>query len=118
MTLPIEEVRTRDLKSWLGPEDQDLKVANGTPVQALATAIVKYTEEGKYVYLSCIGVQAVAQAAKAVAAANGQTAPNGYVFLLLPWFHVAMIPAEGMKDGPLVERTMVRFTVVRHRLGT
>lgn len=95
--------------------EQELRVATSTNVQLLATSIVRNVEEGKRVTLSCIGVQPVSQAVKAVAIANGQVAPHGMVFFISPAFHVAHFKDRESNED--VERTVMRLTIVVHRIG-
>lgn len=93
------------------PDDstQILKVANRTDLYGLAHSIINHDREGKQVVISCIGVMCVNQGVKAVAVANGKTAPRGYVFMLIPYFHT-----EEVDSG--VENTVMRFTVIRRQL--
>jgi stage V sporulation protein SpoVS len=91
--------------------EQELKVAATTDVQYLATSIVRNTEEGKQVILSCIGVQPQSQAVKAVAIANGHVAPQGFVFVLLPSFHVTRFTDRVSMEQ--VERTAMKFACIK-----
>lgn len=91
----------------------ELKVANTTPVQVLATAIAKNIEEGKKVLLRCIGVQAVSQCQKAVAAANSKLAPQGSYLATVPFFSVEKIE----RDGTPCEITVMKFRVIRRQVG-
>jgi stage V sporulation protein SpoVS len=95
--------------------DQELRVGAQTDVKTLATALVKYNEEGNRVTLSCIGVPSTLQAMKAVAAANGQVAPRGYFFSVIPTFHVTRFPDR--ETGQTVERTAMLFALFKHRMG-
>lgn len=92
-------------------EEQILKVSNRTDVHKLAHSIVATEQEGKRVVISCIGVMTINQAVKAIAVANGKTAPRGYVFLTLPAFHTEIVDND-------VESTVIRFTVIKHLIGT
>lgn len=95
----------------VAPKDEIiLRVSNSTDVHKLATSIKKNDAESRRVVISCIGVQTVNQAMKAVAIANGQVATAGYVFFALPYFHV-----ETQESG--VEQTIMRFAVIRHLIG-
>lgn len=93
--------------------EQELRVANSTDVRYLATAILRYLDEGKRVYLSCIGVQTISQACKSVAVANGELAPQGYVLTLLPTFQVRNFE----DNGETVERTVLRFSLHEQAIG-
>lgn len=95
--------------------EQELKVASTTDVQLLATSIVKNSEEGKAVVLSCIGVQPQSQASKAVAIANGHVAPQGYIFLMCPSFHVTRFPDRVKQE--MVERTAIRYALIKYYIG-
>lgn len=90
-----------------------LRVAKVTELHQLATAMRKYHEEGARVVLSCVGVQTVNQAVKATAIANSYTAPNGFVFLLLPTFYM-----DKDRDNPNVERNVIRLVLIKHLIGT
>lgn len=95
--------------------EQELRVAAGTGTHVLATSIVKNFEEGKRVVLSCIGVKSQSQALKAVAVANGYVAPKGFVFVMLPSFHVTRFPDKD--QGCVVEKTAVRFALIKFYVG-
>lgn len=71
---------------------QELKVAAGTPHQHLATAILRYLDEGKRVVLSCIGAQSVSQAMKAVAHAQGESAQQGRLIAVVPGWDSKKFP--------------------------
>lgn len=92
------------------PEEFVFRVSNGTDVHKLATSIVRSTDEGKRVIVACVGVQTISQAVKSVAIANGRTASRGFVFFMLPVFHV-----NRLEDG--VEHTVIRFHIVKHLIG-
>ena len=67
-------------------DSQILRVGNATKTQALSWAIYRYSEEGKAVTLSCIGMMAVYTSIKAAIMANKLAASAGYAFFLLPYF--------------------------------
>ena len=95
------------------PGDQMiLKVSNSTDVHKLATSVRRHVESGRYtrVVLSCIGVQTVNQAVKAVAVANERTAPQGYLLSLYPYFH--------MEKRDQAEHTVIRLAVMRYLIGS
>lgn len=94
----------------------ELRVASSTDVNMLATSLSKNIEEGKSVSLSCIGLQPLSQAVKAVAVANGFVAPQGFVFVLLPSFSVTKFPDR--ETGEMVERTAIKFTLVKYWIGS
>lgn len=93
-------------------EEIVLKVSNSTNVHKLATSVERNAAEGKRVVISCVGVQSISQAIKSVAIVNGQVAPQGFVFLLLPFFHM-----ESSRDRPQAEHTVMRFVVIKHKIG-
>jgi stage V sporulation protein SpoVS len=90
-----------------------LRVSNGTNVHKLATSVRKNVENGNAVrvVLSCIGVQTINQAIKAVAIANERTSQNGYLLLLYPYFFTEQKTEE-------VENTIMRFVVIRYLIGS
>ena len=94
----------------------ELRVANTTNVHELATAIMRNTDEGKRLTLACIGVQAVSQASKGVAISNGKAGPVGFQFSMQPWFDITKVP-EGDGSTAMVDRTVIKFTLLRVRNG-
>jgi stage V sporulation protein SpoVS len=94
----------------------ELRVASTTDVNLLATSLTKNVEEGKSVSLSCIGLQPLSQAVKAVAVGNGFTAPHGFVFVMMPSFSVTKFPDR--ETGEVVERTAIKFTLVKYWIGS
>ena len=89
---------------------QELRVANATNVHDLATSIVRHTDEGKFVTLSCIGVGSLAQGTKAVIIANGKLSAQGKVLVRIDHFGSAHI-------NDSVERTTIRVDLHLCRLG-
>lgn len=85
-------------------------VSKTTNVHRLATYIFRSTDEGKELYLNCIGAFAVHQAVKAIGTANGLAASRGYYFSLLPTFSIKKIEEN-------VERTEIKLKVLTHRIG-
>ena len=94
--------------------EMTLRVAGSTDTQLLATSLVKNEEEGKRVVLQCIGVAPISQALKAVALANGQVAPNGFVFTATPTFATVRFPDRDTQE--LVERVAIRLFISRKSL--
>jgi len=64
----------------------ELKVAGTTGARELAKAITSHMREGKKIILIAIGNQAVGQAVKAVPIVNGNLAPKGVLYAILPSF--------------------------------
>lgn len=75
-------------------DDKVIRVSAGAPTDTLASAIAHAIYEGRQVVLRCIGAAAVNQAQKAVAKANGFTAPRGYILSTRPAF-VALQGSKG-----------------------
>ena len=99
----------------MSPE-QELRVAGNTDTKMLASCIVKNHEDGRRVFLSCIGVASISQAFKAVAVANGFVAPQGYVLVMLPSFYVARFMDKESKE--MIDRTAMRISVLKQRMGS
>ena len=94
--------------------DMELRVKNTTNVQHLATSIVKNIEEGRKVFMSCIGVQSISQATKSLAIANGKVAPTGYMLCCIPAFHHVLLDGE---NGEKEKKTIVRLLLRRINMG-
>lgn len=93
-------------------QTQELRVANTTNVQQLATSIYKNLQEGKRVYLTCIGVQSIGQAVKATAIVNGISGPQGWYISTANSF---METEEVDRNTGLVtKKTVIKLTVLRH----
>ena len=90
--------------------EQEMRVSGQSPVHELATAVYKGTEEGARIVLACIGVQAVNQAVKAVAIANGKSAPTGYLLYLMPFFDMRR---DAVPDK--VEMTVMKLRIIKHK---
>ena len=101
--------------SYSPKDSKELRVAADTDVQHLATAIVRNIDEGKQVHLSCIGVHSISQGVKATAIANGKVAPAGFIFQLLPAFDMTHFLDDRTQE--MVERTVLKLTVLKHSLG-
>lgn len=86
-----------------------------TNLQELATSIERNSKEGKDLILACIGVQAISQASKACAIANGKVGPSGYQFAMQPWFHLTQLPETTDPGAAMVDRTVVKFTLLKIR---
>ncbi len=63
-----------------------LKVAGRSDANKVASAIVRYLEEGATVTLAAIGAGAVNQAVKALCHARGLVAPRGLDLCFIPGF--------------------------------
>ena len=100
-----------ELTKALEGQVQELRVSNGTNVKQLATAILRFMEEGKKVSLACIGPQSQSQALKAVAVANGEMAPQGKILLVLPAFDVKVFADKDTRNS--VEMTAIILHVVK-----
>jgi len=94
--------------------DMELRVKNTTNVQHLATSIVKNIEEGRKVFMSCIGVQSISQATKSLAIANGKVAPTGYMLCCIPAFHHEVLSSE---DGGDEKKTIIHLRLRKINLG-
>lgn len=94
----------------------ELRVANTTNVHELATSMERNAKEGKDLTLACIGVQAVSQAAKSCAIANGKVGPSGFQFTMQPWFDMTQLP-ESEGSQVMVDRTVIKFTLLKIRAG-
>jgi stage V sporulation protein SpoVS len=105
----------KTLEEVINAQYMELRVSNGTPVQALATSILRYFEEGRKVALSCIGAQAAAQALKACAVANGEAGQQGKFFAIVPSFDVKKVRENrpGPTQGDEIELTAIRLIVGR-----
>ena len=90
----------------------ELPVGAITPVENLAKALNGYLAEGRIVVLSCIGVQAVNQAVKAVAHANGEVARQGVFLVLIPAFHTKKLPDRN-DSRRTVDVTVILLTVTK-----
>jgi stage V sporulation protein SpoVS len=97
-------------------DTKELRVAADTDVQHLATAIVRYNDEGSKVHLSCIGVHSISQGVKATAIANGKVAPAGFIYLLLPAFDMTHFRDNQTQE--MVERTVLKLQVIKYSLGS
>ena len=69
-----------------GQSDDVLRVASGTPVGDLASAIAHGVYDGREVVLRYVGAAAGQQAIKAVAVARGMVAPRGIDLSIVPGF--------------------------------
>lgn len=76
--------------------DGVLRVASGTPVPDLSSAIAHAVYNGKPPTLKCIGNGAIGQAVKAAAAARGYVGPKGIDLQLVPGFFETTIKGEDM----------------------
>ncbi len=107
----VENIDITTLEELVNSQYKELRVSNGTPVKALATAILRYFEEGKKVQLSIIGAQAAAQALKAVASANGEAGQQGKFFAIVPSFDMKTI--NDRHTNQEIELTAIRLTLGR-----
>lgn len=89
--------------------EETIRVSSRTNVKDLAWAITKEHMAGKSVCLLAIGVQAVNQAVKAIAVANGRGAAHGRVLTALPALESITISND---QGESVERTLVKLVLV------
>lgn len=88
-----------------------LRVAGSTQAPTLATAILRFLDEGRIVYLECIAPVTVHIAMKAVAIANGEAGQQGKVLVVMPAFDKKSLPD---RHGPgNVDITALRFMVSR-----
>ncbi len=92
-----------------------LRVANTTEAQSLATAIVKFHEEGKKVVLTCLGVVALGVAAKAVILSNEQMAREGFVLSCYLSYR-DMLAIKPETEGE--EVTVVAIRLQRQEVGS
>lgn len=106
-----EQSTLTTLEEYLEQNLTELRVANETPIQNLATAMVRYIEEGRHVTLSCIGAQSISQAVKAVAISHGTTAPGGKLLAIIPTFNVKDIKDKFSQQ--MVETTALRLIIGR-----
>lgn len=91
-------------------EFREFKVGGGTPPKTLAGFIAHAVNQKQSLTLSAIGHQAVGQAIKAVAIANGLLAPQGFQLAIAPAFEVKNIDV-GDGEGPQ-ERTSMRLQLI------
>ena len=80
------------------PEECVLKVAGNQSTTSLASMIAHAIYEGQNVTLRAIGASAISQAMKAVAGANGYTAPRGLILSVRP----AFVDLKGNKGDDMV----------------
>jgi len=86
---------------------QELRVAFNTDIHSLATSIIRNHDEGRRIYLACVGSTAVHQAMKAVASVNAKS--DGQV-AVTPFFdEVRTIDRETKR--PIV-LTALKFWVI------
>lgn len=89
----------------------ELRVSNGTEPKLLATTILRTFDENKRVAISCIGAQAVAQAFKAVAVANGEAVAQGVLLSIVPTFDVKKLRDRDTNQP--IELTAIRMIIAR-----
>lgn len=92
-------------------EPIDLRVASSTNIQYLATSIVKYFQEGRRVQISAIGVVPISTAIKALIIANGKVAPEGRVFVMVPYFFTDDV--DNRESGLTEQKTVIKLSVYR-----
>jgi stage V sporulation protein S len=83
----------------MAQHDDVLRVASGTPVGDLASAVAHGVYDGREVVLRYVGAAAGQQAIKAVAVARGMVAPRGIDLLLLPGFCDIEMPEGKIVTG-------------------
>lgn len=91
----------------------DLRVSSTTNVHFLATAMVKYFQEGYRVQISCIGVVPISIAMKAIAVAEGKVSPEGFTLAAVPLFYSDDV--TNRDNGLLEKKTVMRFCLYRFR---
>lgn len=93
------------------PNEVELTVGRATEAPRLATAILRFFEEGKRPVLSCIGAESIAVGVKAVAIANGEAAPQGVLLQIHPAFQQKRFPDR--RTFQQVEMTAMRLIIKR-----
>lgn len=86
-------------------EEFYLKVAGGSKVKSVGSAIAREVLKRKQVAVRAIGVQAVNQTVKAIAIANGFVGQKGKVLWCRPGFDDVTVPDK------MEEITAIRFIV-------
>ena len=96
------------------PDIQLLKVGAATCPAKLSHAVFKYTEEGKQVVLTCLGVASLGVGIKSIILANRQTVTQGYFFLVTPSYQTQ---AALRPEYPAEERTVVVLKLKKAELS-
>lgn len=84
---------------------KELKVSGGSVVEKVASALVRFIEEGNDVILAVIGANASNQALKAVIKANSFAAPVGFTLAIKPYFETLHI------DG--VDKSVIKMRIIK-----
>ena len=93
---------------------QNLKVGAATDPAKLSHAVFKYTEEGKHVILTCLGVASLGVGIKSIILANRQSVTQGYFFLVTPSYQTQ---AALRPEYPFEERTLIVLKLKKAELG-